>query len=60
MKISDVSLSLQVIERGLEDIPITLEEDGVSVAMFNLGSITTSLRSLVEIILREELEEDRE
>ena len=32
MKISDVSLSLQVIERGLEDIPITLEEDGVSVA----------------------------
>ena len=60
MKISDVSLSLQVIERGLEDIPITLEEDGVSVAMFNLGSITTSLRSLVEIILREELEEEGE
>ena len=60
MKISDVSLSLQVIERGLEDIPITLEEDEVSVAMFNLGSITTSLRSLVEIILREELEEEGE
>ena len=60
MRISDVSLSLQVIERGLEDIPITLEEDGVSVAMFNLGSITTSLRSLVEIILREDLEEEGE
>ena len=56
MRISDVSLGLQVIQKALEEIPIALEEDGVSVAMFNLGSITTALKQLIDMILIEDFE----
>jgi hypothetical protein len=56
MLIDDVSLQLQIIEKALEDIPLTLEDNGVSVAMFNLGSVVTALKMLIDEILTEDFE----
>lgn len=56
MKIEDVLTSLNLIKRTLEEIPVIQEEDGLAPAMFTLGSITTALQQLIDVMLLNDIE----
>ena len=51
MTIEDVLHSLTLIKQNLEEIPLLIEEDGLSAGMFTLGSTTTALQSLIDVML---------
>lgn len=51
MKIEDVLTSLTIIKTTLEEIPIIHEDEGLASAMFTLGSITSALQNLIDVIL---------